>query len=63
MSRTVSIATMLIQIQGLGFADTTDWEKRFITSVWAKTNDGKATTVLSEKQVETIESIWQRHFA
>lgn len=59
-----SIGTMIMRIKGLhGTKDVSDWESRFIGSVWDKTNFGVDTTKLSAKQVEIIERIHDKHFA
>lgn len=59
-----SLGTMLKRISGLhGTKDVSDWESRFIGSVWEKSSYGKDTTVLSAKQIEIIERIHNKHFA
>lgn len=59
-----SLGTMIIRIKGLhGTKDVSDWESRFIGSVWDMTACGKDTNGLSEKQVEIIERIHDKHFA
>ena len=59
-----SIGIMIQRIKGLhGTKDVTDWESRFIGSVWCKTDQGKDTTCLSPKQIEIIERIHDKHFA
>lgn len=64
MSRTVSVATMIEQIDGLcggtdmlrgGSRDLSEWEEEFTT--------GKDTTQLSDKQLDSVERIWRKHFA
>lgn len=59
----VSVGTMLKQIDALcGTRDVTDWEDEFIASVVQRSNGGKDTTRLTEKQVEIIERIHKKHF-
>lgn len=59
-----SLGTMLKRISGLhGTKDVSDWESRFIGSVWEKSGYGKDTTALSAKQIEIIERIHNKHFA
>lgn len=59
-----SIGTMIKRIAGLqGTKDVSDWENKFIGSIAAMTNGGDETTSLSEKQVEVIERIHNKHFA
>lgn len=60
----VSVGAMIAQIEGLhDTADVTEWENGFIESVVTKTQSGKDTRGLSEKQIETVERIWRKHFA
>lgn len=64
MTRLVSIGTKIKQIVALtGTKDVNDWEDRFLQSVGQKTGDGEHTTALTDKQVDVIERIWERHFA
>jgi hypothetical protein len=59
-----SIGIMIKRIKGLhGTSDLTDWENRFVGSVWEKTDAGINTVSLSEKQIEIIERIHNKHFA
>lgn len=61
---TVSIGTMTKQIIAMhDTGDLTDWENEFVGGLSDRTQDGKDTTRLSEKQVGIVERIWQRHFA
>lgn len=66
MSRTVSLASMLEQINGLrGTRDITPWEDGFIKSAygWFQSTGKKDSTSLTSKQAATVEEIWKRHFA
>ena len=59
-----SVGAMIQQLEGLlGTPDVTQWESNFIASVVSRTNNGKHTVNLTEKQLDTIESIWQKNFA
>lgn len=59
-----SIGQKIMQIEGLsGTSDVSEWESDFIDSVWDKTERGKNTSGLSEKQVAIIERIYGKHFA
>ena len=59
-----SIGTMIKRIAGLhGTKDVSDWESRFIGSIKEKTDYGSETTGLSEKQIEIVERIHNKHFA
>jgi len=64
MSQMISIGTMIKRIEGLlGTNEVSDWEGCFISSVIEKTNCGNDTAHLSDKQVEIIERIHNKHFA
>jgi len=65
MTRLVSIASMIEQIDGL--RDTTDlneWEQGFVTNILERYLLAKKNTqALSGKQVEVIERIYRKHFS
>ena len=64
MSQTLSLSTMVKKIAGLAHTqDVSEWESQFIDSIVARTDGGKNTTALSEKQVEIVERIHGKHFA
>ena len=73
MTRVVSVATMIEQIDGLrggadmlrgGSRDLSEWEEEFTTSIVQRYHAvGKDTTQLSDKQVASVERIWRKHFA
>ena len=57
MAKTVSIQTMKAQVCGLlGTKDLTPWETEFAESI-------EPRAVLTEKQENALEKIWQKHFA
>jgi len=59
----ISIGIMIRRIATL--ADTRDasaFETEFINNIVNRTNDGKDTSRLSEKQIAVIESIHKKHF-
>lgn len=59
----VSIGVMVKTITGLqGTKDITDWEEEFIESVSDRSRNGEDTKMLSPKQVEIIERIYNKHF-
>lgn len=61
---TVSIGAKVQQIEGLhDTSDVSAWENEFIASVVTKTQNGKDTRALTDKQIEVIERIWSKHFA
>ena len=58
-----SIGQKIRQLAGLlGTKDITPWEEKFITSMLDVTNDGAMTTILTTKQVDTVESIFDKHY-
>ena len=64
MSQQTSIGTMIRKIGGmLDTRDLTPWENQFVSDILDKTNGGDRTTGLSEKQVEAIQRIHEKHFA
>lgn len=59
-----SINTMVKQCAGLlGTQDVNAWEERFLTDVKERTANGDNTSMLTEKQVESLERIWRKHFS
>lgn len=59
----ISVGTMIKQLGGLtGTDDLSDWENEFVGSIIDKTQDGKVTGTLSDRQVQTVERIWRKHF-
>ena len=59
-----TIGQMIQQLDGLhDTVDVNDWENQFIADMVRKTDNGKRTTHLSEKQVAAIENIYVKHFA
>jgi hypothetical protein len=59
-----SIGTMIKQLAALdGLEDLTSWEMEFSRDIWHKTSEGRVTSGLSDRQVEAIERIFNKHFA
>ena len=57
MAQIASIVRMKIQVCSmLGTKDLTPWETQFAESIEHK-------AVLSDKQIDALESIWKKHFA
>jgi hypothetical protein len=60
------MASLNIQVQRVsGLLDTkdlSDWEGKFVASIVKQTNDGKNTTSLTEKQIDVLERIHNKHF-
>lgn len=65
MTRTVSVATMIEQLDGLrDTSDLNQWEQDFVTNILERyLRAKKDTRSLTGKQVEVIERIWRKHFA
>lgn len=63
--KALSIGTMIIRIGGLGSSEVTDWEGTFIRSIVEKYNarDKSKAMELSDKQIDIIERIHNKHFA
>lgn len=57
-----SVGAMIQQIDGLHDSDFTTWELEFFDSVLTRSKHGKETSKLTEKQVECVERIYQKHF-
>ena len=58
-----SLNTMVKRCSALvDTTDLTDWENRFMGNVIRQTNDGDNTSTLTEKQVESLERIYEKHF-
>lgn len=59
-----SINAMVKKVAGLADTkDVSDWENQFIKSVVEKTGDGRDTSMLTEKQVDVLEQLHDKHFA
>ena len=59
-----TIAMKIEQLDGLtDTADVTPWENAFITSIVSRMRPDKDTRWISDKQVDIIERIWEKHFA
>jgi hypothetical protein len=59
-----SLNNMVKAVAGLqDTKDVTDWENKFIKSVVEKTCNGDNTTSLTEKQIDVLESLHEKHFA
>ena len=59
-----SLGAMILQLEGLlGTPDISQWEGEFIASVIRRTAKGTYTSELSEKQIDVVETMWQKHFA
>lgn len=63
MSQSHSVGSMVAKLSGLlGTKDITEWESEFIESVGARTRNGKDTSGLSDKQVDVVVRIHDKHF-
>lgn len=58
-----SINIMVRSVAGLqDTKDVTPWENQFIKSVLEKTANGDNTTSLTEKQIDVLERLYEKHF-
>ncbi len=58
-----SLSAMVKQRGGMrGTDDLTEWETGFVQSVYDQSGEGEDTTFLTAKQVETVSSIYKKHF-
>lgn len=58
-----SLGDMIRRLGGLiDTQDVTPWENKFLDSIWAQTNGGLRTTHLTEKQIDAIERLFQKHY-
>lgn len=58
-----SLNTMVKKCSGLlGTKDVNAWEERFLSDICEKTQDGDNTSMLTERQVETLERIYSKNF-
>lgn len=59
-----SLNAMVRKVSGmLGTKDLSDWEESFVQSVVDKTRDGADTTSLTEKQIDVLQRLHDKHFA
>lgn len=59
-----SLNTQVKRVAGLaGTTDVSEWESDFIESICRQTKNGDNTTSLTEKQIEVLERIFNKHFA
>lgn len=59
-----SLNTMVKRCSGLiDTNDVSDWESDFLQSIVERTSEGDNTTSLTEKQIDVLERIFNKHFA
>lgn len=64
MPRTVSIGAKIKQLYGLcGTADLNPWENSFVSDLYTQTQWATKTEWVTEKQIEVIDRLYERHFA
>jgi hypothetical protein len=64
MTRLVSTNIKIKQLDGLlGTRDLNDWERGFVANTVAITQDGTQPGKLTEKQLERVDAMWEKHFA
>jgi hypothetical protein len=58
-----SITTMVKRVIALaGTKDVSDWESDFLTSIAQQTKNGDDTRCLTEKQIDVVERLHDKHF-
>lgn len=66
MTENTSIGNKIKRLSGLAdpkMKDLNNWELEFVVNILEKTQDGKNTTNLTEKQVDHIDRLFSKHFA
>jgi hypothetical protein len=58
-----SVGAMIRMVEGLTAKDVGEWDLKFIASVVEKSEGGKNTRHITEKQIVHIERIFNKHFA
>lgn len=59
-----TLNTMVKRVAGLaGTNDVSDWEDQFIRSVVEKTQEGRDTTSLTDRQIDVLERLHEKHFS
>lgn len=59
-----SLNTQVKRVSGLlGTHDLTDWEEDFCFSIVRQTKEGDNTSSLTDKQIECLERIHNKHFS
>jgi len=60
----VSIGTQIKQLSALlETSDLSDWMSEFLGGIVDRTDEGKNTAALTEKQIGVIEREYKKHFA
>ena len=55
---------MVQAVSGLmGTTDLNDWEENFVRSLIERTQNGKDTRSLTEKQIDRLEELFNKHFS
>jgi len=58
-----TLNTMVKRLHGLvGTADLNAWEDEFVATCFTRTKQGENTTPLTERQIEVLERLFNRHF-
>ncbi len=61
--RQVALHIKVQQLQGLlGTKDLTSWEQKFVQSLMDK-GFSKDSTGMTDRQVETADELWEKHFS
>jgi hypothetical protein len=61
---TPSVRAQLLQLAGMvDTVDLSQWENEFLARMLEISQQGTKTSGLTEKQLERIAELWQKHFA
>lgn len=64
MTRLVSLGIKVKQLEGLlDTSDLTEWENDFVHSISVRTDCGRDTSRLTDREVERLDELWSKHFA
>lgn len=59
-----SLGAMIQQLDGLlNTRDLNAWENQFVTSLVLRTQQGRDTSRLTERQVDRMTELYRKHFA
>lgn len=60
----MNLNKLVQRVSGLqGTGDLTDWEEQFVSDIVKRTQEGSDTRSLTEKQIDVLERIFNKHFA
>jgi hypothetical protein len=56
-----SVGAQIKQLHGI-IEELSDWEQSFVESVWTRSDEGRKTLNLTERQVDIVPTIYRKHF-